>query len=390
MGIITSLCTRPPAPAGILSTGYGFSANPDPAAAVKEAVSAAGVAGATFGFISCTVNYDVVAVTTAFAAALPGVALHGVTSCGNILKAGEASPGVACLLFNAPGGFETAYASDAAAACAALKTFSASPAAIIMGTTPGAEEAGLEAIGRAFPGVPVFGGTAADNELDGSWRVLTAEGAKEGGYSLVAVGVKMGASMLGPYSPTRRQATVTKAEGRKVFELDGKPALAWVAAWLGSAVSKQVQEGGLVLPATADKPICTKRGGQYIPAHLAALCPSDQSVDFFAPMAAGDELVVMDAGDGPRTGYAKCLAAAYDEAMAWGSIAKPKAGVLLYCGGMSIAVGDALGKGLSSAAFSDRVRGLPLLGMTVFGEQAAMEGCGNVQRNLSMGMLLFE
>merc|ERR1719401_85454 len=98
----------------------------------------------------------------------------------------------------------------------------------------------------------------------------------------------------------------------------------------------------------------------------------------------------MDAGDGPGTGYAKCLAATYDQAITWGGIAKPKAGVLLYCGGMSIAVGDALGKGLSSTAFCDRVKSLPLLGLTVFGEQAAMKGCGNVQRNLSMGMLLFE
>jgi len=183
---------------------------------------------------------------------------------------------------------------------------------------------------------------------------------------------------------------VTKAEGRKVFELDGKPALEWVVEWLGDAVEKEAKEGGLVLPQTADKPICTKKGEEYIPAHLAALHPDDGSVDFFAPMAEGDELVVMDAANGPSSGYAATLTGAYDAALTAGELTAPKAGVLFYCGGMSIAVGDNLKAGLSDKAFCDKVDGLPLLGMTVFGEQACMAQAGNVQRNLSMGMLLFQ
>ena len=59
---------------------------------------------------------------------------------------------------------------------------------------------------------------------------------------------------------------------------------------------------------------------------------------------------------------------------------------------MSIAVGDNLDAGLSDAAFVERTEGLPLLGITAFGEQAPMKAgpTSNKQRNLSVGMLLFE
>ena len=47
---------------------------------------------------------------------------------------------------------------------------------------------------------------------------------------MVAVGASQsfGASMLGPYTPTAKTATVTSADGRKVKTIDDVPALEWV------------------------------------------------------------------------------------------------------------------------------------------------------------------
>mmetsp|Transcript_76598 Transcript_76598/g.151546 ORF Transcript_76598/g.151546 Transcript_76598/m.151546 type:complete len:199 (+) Transcript_76598:602-1198(+) len=194
--------------------------------------------------------------------------------------------------------------------------------------------------------------------------------------------------MLGPYTPTDLKATVTKAEGRKVFELDDKPALDWVVAWLGVASKEQAGKGGLILPATADKPICTKKGDELIPSHSVALDPSDDgSYGFFSPMSYGDELVVMNAGDEPSTGYAKTLVDAYNQAAK--GMPPPQADILLYGGGMSIVVGDNLIAGLSDPEFKTAVGNMPMLGMTVFGEQCCMKSSGKVQRNLSMGFLMF-
>ena len=292
-----------------------------------------------------------------------------------------------------------------------------------------------------YPGTRIYGATAADNELDGSWKVLTGGGAKDGGVALVAVmdGVKFGASMLDGnemYTPTGKLATVTKVTGetgsltggREVLEIDYKPALDTLEGWYGVGT-------GDVLGATAGIPLCTKnqryRGAdiEYLPAHCSTLDPEGRSASFFAPLMPGQQvappppppqtahlappplppltpraalasqIVLMDAGDGPATGYAASLSKAYDAASTielglgrTDTIENPIAGVLIYCGGMSIAVGDNLDAGLSDAAFVERVEGLPLLGITAFGEQAPMKAgpTSNKQRNLSVGMLLFE
>ena len=439
------------------TAGFGFSANTDPIMAVKEAIDAAGVPGATFALVSCTVDNDVAAVNDAFVSELPDAQLQGVTSCGNILMAGGAVPGVGCLLFDAPGSFVTAYGEDGGAAAADLKqnknVLEGTPQAIIMATTPGNEEAAMEQIGIEYPGTRIYGGTAADNALDGSWKVLTGGGAKDGGVALVAVmdGVKFGASMLDGremYTPTDTLATVTKVTGetgsltggREVLEIDYKPALDTLEGWYGVGTGERrrylVENPPELRRMTAAIPLCTKnqryRGAdiEYLPVHCSTLDPEGRSASFFAPLMPGQQvwrrrrrprlltppplpplppltrraalasqIVLMDAGDGPATGYAASLSKAYDAASTielglgrTDTIENPIAGVLIYCGGMSIAVGDNLDAGLSDAAFLERVEGLPLLGITAFGEQAPMKAgpTSNKQRNLSVGMLLFE
>jgi len=286
------------------------------------------------------------------------------------------------------------------------------PQAIFMGATPGAEEGIIDALKESFPGVPVFGGTAADDELSGAWSVFSSDASSGTGVSLVGIGdsVKFGASMLGPYEATEKTCVATKTEGRRVFEIDGKPAADWAYEWLGDEVKEQYADGGLILPQTAQKPIGIKQGKslmksimslspfskssdpEYVTCHLAAFRGEEKFVDFFTPIPEGSVLTVMDSGDGPSTGYASALGDAYDKAKAQGSLdgSDPKAGMLVFCGGMAIAVGDRLDSGLTSPGFSSKVDGLPLMGMTCFGEQACLpESKANVQRNLSVGCVLF-
>ena len=153
-----------------------------------------------------------------------------------------------------------------------------------------------------YPGTRIYGATAADNELDGSWKVLTGGGAKDGGVALVAVmdGVKFGASMLDGnemYTPTGKLATVTKVTGetgsltggREVLEIDYKPALDTLEGWYGVGT-------GDVLGATAGIPLCTKnqryRGAdiEYLPAHCSTLDPEGRSASFFAPLMPGQQV----------------------------------------------------------------------------------------------------
>lgn len=385
------LCTEK---AGVTG-GFGLSTAGKAVDAVKEAVAAADIGRPSMAFLSCTVDRDVIEVMSEFTKALPGVPLHGVTSSGKLLQAsGGVGNGVGCLLLTGEFAAAADLEGDAAKAAAALKEKMPKPKAIVMGTVPGSEEGAIKAIEAVFgASMPIFGGTAADNELKGDWKVMASEGCSGKGVSLVAVGdsVKFGASMIGPYKATEKTMTATAANGRQVTKLDGKPASDWVYEWLGEAVKEQYETGGLILPQTAQRPIGLKQAsGEYVSSHLAALGGGEKTVDFFSPIPNGATLTVMDSGDGPKTGYASTLAEAYEVAKAGGQLSNPKAGLLIYCGGMAIAVGEKLDAGLTGP-FKDKVGSLPLLGMTCFGEQAQLpEGKINVQRNLSMGMILFE
>jgi len=385
-------------------TGFGVSEATSTTVAVTEAVAKASEAlgGATpsVAFVASTVTgeRDVDEVRKAFCEKLPsGTPIHGITSSGVVLTKQGTKPGaVGCFLVSSPSesSFVTAFhPSDGAAAVASLKTKMANPKAIFMGATPGAEEGILDCLNKEFPGVRVFGGTAADDDLSGKWMVFS-EGESSGtGISLVGIGpdVPVGFSMLGPYTPTSTVVTATKTEGRRVFELDGKPAGDWVLDWVGDEVKEQYENGGLVLPQTAKNPIAIPAGDEFVTAHCAAFGgKSEGYVDFFAPVPEGSELIVMESGDGPETGYGSAFADAYDVAKAEGSLDTVTGGLLVFCGGMAIAVGENLNTGLANPDFTGKVADIPMMGMTVFGEQGCLpKKQENVQRNLSTGMVLF-
>ncbi|KAL7559952.1 hypothetical protein ACA910_008273 [Epithemia clementina (nom. ined.)] len=395
----------------IQKAGYGVSSAESTDAAVTEAVFKAkemlgGDATPTMAFVSATVSRDIEEVRRAFVKQLPDkILMHGITSSAALLQPGFGSvaASVGCLLIssNDDNDFATAFDAkgDGAQAAAALKEKMEAPRAILMGTTPGAEEGVLESLSQAFPGVPVFGGTAADDALNGAWKVWSVEASSGTGVSLVGIGpnVPFGASMVGPYTPTGKKCIATKTEGRRVFEIDGKPAADWVYEWLGDEVKDQYEKGGLVLPETAQKPIAvqTQEGEEYITAHCAAFSgavdsPQGTYVDFFAPIPQGSILTVMDSGDGPETGYASALNEAFETAQAGLESTTAKAGLLIYCGGMAIAVGDNLDSGLTSDEMELKAGKIPFLGMTCFGEQTCLPTSKkNAQRNLSVGMVLF-
>ena len=409
----------------IQGAGYGASSAESTDVAVAEALSTAmgSLDGTTpaMAFLSATVRRDIEEVRKAFvqqlsssSASAPTILMHGITSSGALLEPGDGSlaDSVGCLLLSSDSSTGEDFAAvfdasgDGASAAAALKerTGSCPPQAIFMGATPGAEESILESISQEFPGIPVFGGTAADDELNGSWKVWSADESSGQGVSLVGIGpnVKFGASMVGPYTPTSRTCMATKAEGRRVFEIDGKPAVDWVYEWLGDEVKDQYENGGLVLPQTAQRPIARKAGGanaendEFVTAHCAAFSGGSKEesyVEFFGPIPEGSTLTIMDSGNGPDTGYASALSNAFDIAQSnleLNDEAAIKAGLLVYCGGMAIAVGDNLNAGLTNEEFAAKAGGLPILGMTCFGEQAYLPiSRKNVQRNLSVGMVLF-
>lgn len=326
-------------------------------------------------------------------------------------------------------GFATAYTADGTTAAGAAELASAlhakmgSPQAIVMGTVPGAEEGIIDALERQFPGTPIWGGSAGDNKMEGDWSVLSERGASGSGASVVAIGqdVRFGASMTASCAkPTEKRGVVTKADGRRVLEIDGQHADDWVYDWLGEDVKTEFEQGGLILDKTCRHAIGIRQpeSGEIITCHLAAFGGQENWtgfdyeswIEFFAPVQMGCELIVMDDGDAPSMGYRDVLVSAHREALSSlpfsaagddnhdgnggsdeaASSSPPKAGILVLCGGMALATGNHLDAGLTDESFAPKLENVPMLGLTCFGEQGYLPRARrSAQRNLSVGMLLF-
>lgn len=110
------------------------------------------------------------------------------------------------------------------------------PSYFYMVAPPGEEETYLKGIEDVIGRVPLFGGSAADNSVEGKWKVLYGTQSYSNGLSVVFfyTAKKAAFRYTGEYRETGKAGIITKVEGkRKIVEIDGVPALDRYATWLG-------------------------------------------------------------------------------------------------------------------------------------------------------------
>ena len=261
--------------------------------------------------------------------------------------------------------------------------------------TPGCEEdaiAGIEAaVGKD---VPIIGGSAADDTISGDWTV--SDGAHCTGNGLVVsvlfCSTPIHFAYQNGYEPTENVGTVTRASGRRIFEIDDKPAAEVYASWNHGAIQSAVGETQVknILSEATLWPLGRKIGDlggvpNYLLAHPSLSHP-DGSLELFAEVKTGEELTQMT-GDkaalAARAGRVASFALKAGEVAAGGV-----AGALMvYCGGCMLAVQDRLEQvytGVDAA-----LSGAPFLGTFTFGEQGAMHVSGNRHGNLMISCIVF-
>ena len=390
-----------------LRAGFGTSTLADTQSAVDEAVKDASVqlAGLAPGLavVTSTVEHDASAVLAAIRRALPAVLVHGVTtSLGVLTKQGIVASGdgvVGILLFAATGqiGFSVGHSvlgDDARAAGRRVAEQIAAgplpPRVLLFNSSPGREEDILAGIADVLPGVPAFGGSAADHAIVGEWSVYTNAGVERDAVSVAAMcgEIAFDGALLAPFEATALHATVTAGHDRHIVSLDDKPAGAVLNAWLDDGLLLQLAEGGNILAQTALRPLAIRHrtvdGEHYVTIHPAQIQVEDRSIDLFARIHQGDEVCMMT---GTVEGLIQVLANLYTLASRSLRPDKIKAAVLIYCAGCAGAVGGALHDGLRTH-LGPALGAIPLLGMCTFGEQGHIPGLGNVHQDLSVSLLL--
>ena len=356
-----------------------------------------------------SVEHDADATAAALAARSGETPVHGATSClGVMTGAGfhtDEGVGMGMLAISDPdGSYGVAAAAlgddPAAAAQQALLDAMADagrmgepPSLVWLAAVPGAEEALLSGI-HAVIGtkVPIAGGSAADNTIEGKWRQFSTAGAHQDAVviSVLYPSTALHHSFHSGYLPTETRGIVTRAEGRRVFEIDGEPAGIAYARWSEGAIDEFTDDGGSILAASTMWPLgrvtSSTDQSDYVLAHPATLHP-DQSIELFADVEEGDELILMHGSEQSLVSRAGRVATA---ALAGGSITPDDcAGALVvYCAGCMLAIQDNMDA--VADEMTQALGGRPFLGMFTFGEQGCFVGGDNYHGNLMISVVAFE
>lgn len=133
------------------------------------------------------------------------------------------------------------------------------PDFFFMSASPANEEEYMKGIEDIIGDVPVFGGSAADNTVEGKWSILNDGEAFADGCVLAIfyTNGEMKNLYTGAYHETENAGIITKVEERRTLvEIDHEPALKKYAEWTGQNVNDIM--GGNLLTATITAPLGVK------------------------------------------------------------------------------------------------------------------------------------
>ncbi len=350
----------------------------------------------------------------------PHAALLGGTSCGGVMSeaglGGAGSIGM-LLIDDADGDYGAAavrLGTDAStraeqalhAALAAADCAGELPELIWIYQVPGQEEAVIEGLRRVVGDrCPIIGGSSADNDAKGTWRQLGPDGPMDDGL-VVAVLFSSGGigfAFQGGYEPsgdsgivTRvgydrsgESGVVTKVSGRQILAIDDEPAADVYNRWIGGVLTEKLDTGGSILVDTTMYPLGIDAGKIEGVTHYLLIHPDkimgNRALSTFACIQEGTRLYSMR-GDKTRLIERAGRVATAATATLAGGIENVAGGLVVYCAGCMLAVGEQMPE--VSDAVSASLGGLPFLGCFTFGEQGSVLE-KNAHGNLMISAIAF-
>ena len=334
-------------------------------------------------------------------------AFHGATSCLGAMTQDGVTPDVAAfVLTDADGDYGTALCAledepfeagrtAVLAAIARADRVGEVPDLIWISSAPGTEEAVLEGV-QSVTGadVPIIGGSAADNSVEGNWYVFDPSTTVANGVIVSALfcsGTVSFAYQNG-YAPAPQTGVVTSATNRTVHEIDHRPAMDVYREWTDNAVlgpgpseeTKAILSDSTLFP--LGREIMQVGSVPYFLLAHPAGAHANGDIDLFASVEEGEVLTQMT---GTLDGLTKRAGRVADLALSAGRIptSDVKGALMIYCGGCMLSVQDTLQDVVDGV--NTALEGAPFVGAFTFGEQGAIVGSGNRHGNLMISCIVF-
>lgn len=399
------------------SAAYGWSVNENESQAAQEAVSMmkeklVGVPDFTFLFSS--IGYDEEKLLQEIRALLPGTKIYGGTSClgpmtndgfhvgekASLAILGISSPqiilGVGGANLDELSPEEAGKEAVLAAIKNAGKETTEKPNMVFITAAFGVEERILKGIEEVIgKDVPIFGGSSGDNEIKGEWRQYANDKVYKNGLALAVMytDLKIGFAYEAGYPVTEKSGTVTKAEGRVIYEINGRPAAEVYNEWTGGAFDTQMKQPGKVWGILAEAtfyPIAKilrtpGREPFYLAVHPLSIL-SDYSLEVFADMKNGDEIALLHGDwDVLLDRFRRTPAKVLEEF----GIKKGEAifALYTYCAGTMLAIPEEE-RPKMPLLVKEVIGDVPFIGTFTFGEQGFVPDIGNHHGNLVNSVIL--
>ncbi|MCC8127652.1 MAG: FIST C-terminal domain-containing protein [Clostridiales bacterium] len=259
-----------------MKANVGSSTNSNPKLAGAEAAKKAkeGLSSINLAYVYASCDYDLDAMIAGIADEMPGIPLIGNTSyTGIITPEGfiSSEDGFVGIMAVSDPDMIIGVAAVEKTCCPIMAGEKAAKAAMekagkdvppdyyYMAAPSGEEESYVKGITKVIGRVPFFGGTAADNTIEGNWKLYTDKGVFADGVvvAFFYTGKKMANKFTGAYNETSDMGVITKVNDKRVLaEIDGAPALQKYADWRGMSVDDL--KGGNLLAASITSPLGVK------------------------------------------------------------------------------------------------------------------------------------
>lgn len=266
------------------------------------------------------------------------------------------------------------------------------PAYFYMVASPRQEEEYLMGIQDVIGRVPMFGGSAADDTVEGKWKIICNDKVFTDGVAVAFfyTDSEIVTSFTGAYRETNNIGLITEVEDdRTLVSIDGISALKKYATWLN--VPQQSLQKSNLLAASITRPLGVKDPLGNLTVVRHPMFGNDMGTRTTA-----DDTITLGNKVVPKTAIIQ-LEATVDELInSTGTTLKdvkkqlyadPAAYVLIHCGGRKLGIGNRLAEVYSQLV--KEAKGVPFITVFTFGEYGYDEHSSNICGGLMLSFTAF-
>ena len=392
----------------MLKTKVGYSTLKDSYAKGKEAAKNANVGmRPKLGMMYCSCNDDVEEVVSGAISSMKGAPVIGCTSSGMIITNDgiiESEDGFVGLMSFDDKNMNIGVAAHKAGknareigrkvARAAVENAGEnySPNYFYMVASPKEEEDYLMGIQDVIGRVPMFGGSAADDTVEGNWKIFCNDQVFQDGVAVAFFYTDndIVTSYTGAYRDTENYGLVTEVKNdRTLVKIDGVSALKKYADWIGKKPSEL--KGQNLLVASITKPLGVKDplGNLTVVRHpmfgddMGTKTTTDDVINLGNKVVEKTAIVQLEATVDELIKSTKTTLKDVKSQLS----TEPAGYFLVHCGGRKLGIGDRIEEVYKNLV--EEARGVPFITVFTFGEYGYDEHSANICGGLMLSFTAF-